>query len=178
MANLNVPNTLTLLRIFTIPVIVSMLVNGRHKTALWLFVFASVTDLLDGLIARLAKQQTRLGQFLDPAADKLMLVTSFVTFAYYGWVPVWLTVSILLRDLTVVVAWVAFYIVHRFVLIRSSLLGKAAIAMQMVLCALVLLRLNYGDMAPAPDAFVWATLAFTIVSALHYLYMGLSYRRE
>ncbi|KJU84484.1 CDP-diacylglycerol/glycerol-3-phosphate 3-phosphatidyltransferase, partial [Candidatus Magnetobacterium bavaricum] len=88
--------------------------------ALWLFVFASVTDILDGLIARLARQQTELGRFLDPIADKLLLVTSYVVFAYYGWVPVWLTVGILLRDLTLVAALATFYLVYKFVFIRPS----------------------------------------------------------
>ncbi len=176
MAILNVPNTLTVLRICTIPIIVTMLVSGRHMAALWLFVFASVTDILDGLIARLAKQQTKLGRFLDPIADKLLLVTSYVTFAYYGWVPVWLTVGILLRDVTVVAALVTFYLVHKFVFIRPSILGKTAIAMQMVLCALVLLRLNYGSRIPEPVVFVWLTAAFTVVSALHYLYLGFTYK--
>ncbi|MBF0343086.1 MAG: CDP-alcohol phosphatidyltransferase family protein [Nitrospirae bacterium] len=177
MTFLNVPNTLTLLRILTIPFIVSMLVKGRYKAALFLFIFASVTDVLDGLVARIAKQQTKLGRFLDPMADKLLLVTSFVTFAVYGWVPMWLTVSFILRDVMVVIGWVGFYLLHKFIFIRPSILGKTAIAMQMTLCAFILIKLNFRDVMPDAYVFIWITLACTIISGLHYYYQGFTYKR-
>ncbi|RLA89883.1 MAG: CDP-diacylglycerol--glycerol-3-phosphate 3-phosphatidyltransferase, partial [Deltaproteobacteria bacterium] len=99
---MTIPNFLTILRILLTPVLVILLLEGRLSEALFVFIIAGVTDALDGLIARLYKQKTRLGAFLDPLADKLLLVTTYVILAVQGLVPSWLTVIVLSRDVLIV----------------------------------------------------------------------------
>ncbi|MBF0553167.1 MAG: CDP-alcohol phosphatidyltransferase family protein [Nitrospirae bacterium] len=175
MGVLNIPNTLTLLRIVAIPFFASTLIYRRYDIALAVFVLASITDALDGLIARVTKKQTKLGQFLDPMADKFLLITSFILFAIYGWVPAWLTISIISRDLIVLLGWVLFYLIHHVVFIRPSVLGKSAIAAQMILLAYILLRINFGHLLPDQTVLIWVTAILTVASGLHYIIKGLVY---
>jgi len=86
---LNIPNSLTILRILLIPVIVGFLVYGYYDYALITLIVAMITDALDGTIARLANQKTQFGAYLDPLADKLLLMTTFITFSLLSLVPVW-----------------------------------------------------------------------------------------
>ncbi|MBF0486662.1 MAG: CDP-alcohol phosphatidyltransferase family protein [Nitrospirae bacterium] len=175
MGVLNIPNTLTLLRIVAIPFFASTLIYKRYDIALAVFVAASITDALDGLIARVTNKQTRLGQFLDPMADKFLLITSFILFAIYGWVPTWLTISIISRDLIVLLGWVLFYMIHHVVFIRPSILGKSAIAAQMILLAYILLRINFQQLLPDPAVLIWVTTILTVASGLYYIIKGLVY---
>ncbi|MCG6553400.1 MAG: CDP-alcohol phosphatidyltransferase family protein [Candidatus Magnetominusculus sp. LBB02] len=172
---LNIPNTLTLLRIVAIPFFAAMMIYHRYDIALAVFVLASITDALDGLIARVTNKQTKLGQFLDPMADKFLLITSFILFTIYGWIPAWLTISIISRDLIVLVGWMLFYLIHHVVFIRPSMLGKSAIAAQMVLLAYVLLRINFQALLPDPALLVWVTTILTVASGLYYIVKGLMY---
>jgi cardiolipin synthase len=171
----NLPNALTLLRILCIPFLVTALIYGMHRTALLVFVLAAVTDALDGLIARLANMQTPLGQFLDPLADKFLLTTSYILFAIYGWVPAWLTIIIITRDLIVVVGWFLIYMIHHVTLTKPTMLGKSAIAMQLVLAAYVIFKINVGASMPDPAPLIWAAAAATIASGLHYIYRGFKF---
>jgi cardiolipin synthase len=175
MSVLNIPNTLTLLRIVAIPFFASTLIYGKYDIALAVFILASITDALDGLIARVTKKQTKLGQFLDPLADKILIITSFILFALYGWIPTWLTISIISRDLIVIVGWMLFYLIHQVVFIKPSILGKSAIAAQMVLLAYILLRINFRELLPDPAALIWITAILTAASGLHYIVKGLMY---
>src|SRR5208337_2979592 len=108
---LSVPNSITFIRIVIIPVFVTALVYNRVDYALWLFIVASFSDLLDGLLARMTNQQTRLGAFLDPLADKFLLVTSFILFSVYGWIPKWLAIAVISRDLIVVIGWFLLFMI-------------------------------------------------------------------
>ena len=172
---INFPNALTLLRILCIPLLVTTLIYGMHRAALVVFVLAAMTDALDGLIARLYNMQTPLGQFLDPLADKFLLTTSYILFAIYGWVPTWLTIIIITRDLIVVVGWFLIYMIHNVTLSKPTLMGKSAIAMQLVLAAYIILRINVGASMPDPAPLVWAVAAATIASGLHYIYRGFTF---
>jgi cardiolipin synthase len=172
---LNLPNALTLLRILCIPLLVTVLIYGMHRAALAVFVLAAVTDALDGLIARLYNMQTPLGQFLDPLADKFLLVTSYILFSIYGWVPAWLTIIIISRDMIVVVGWFLIYMIHNVTLSKPTMMGKSAIAMQLVLAAYVILKINVGQAMPDPSPLIWAAAAATIASGLHYIYRGFTF---
>ncbi|MEO5359666.1 MAG: CDP-alcohol phosphatidyltransferase family protein [Nitrospirota bacterium] len=175
MGVLNIPNTLTLLRIVAIPFFVSTLIYRRYEIALAIFILASITDALDGLIARVTKKQTKLGQFLDPLADKILVITSFIMFSIYEWVPTWLTISIISRDLIVVVGWMLFYMIHHVIFIKPSILGKSAIAAQMILLAYILLRINFPGLLPDQTVLIWITTLLTVASGLNYIIKGLMY---
>ena len=95
---MNIPNFLSLLRIILVPVFVIFLIQAEYDKALITFAVAGLTDALDGTLARLLKCQTTLGAFLDPIADKLLLVTSFVSLALFGLIPAWLAVIVISRD--------------------------------------------------------------------------------
>ncbi|MEX0805381.1 MAG: CDP-alcohol phosphatidyltransferase family protein, partial [Candidatus Binatia bacterium] len=96
---LNLPNFLTLIRILTIPFFLVYLSYHRYLEALIIFVIGGVTDFLDGLAARLMKQQTALGAYLDPIADKLLVITSFIVLGLIGGIPMWLAVIVVSRDI-------------------------------------------------------------------------------
>ncbi len=171
----NVPNALTTMRIILVPVFVSTLIYKKYDYALYVFIVAAVTDFFDGLIARSRNQQTALGSFLDPVADKFLLVTSFVLFAVYGLVPKWLTITVISRDIIIVTGWLILYLTSHRTRVEPSLSGKLANASQLVLLVYILLRLNLdGDILPAPEPLIIVTAALTILSGVHYIYRGLA----
>jgi len=170
---MNLPNSLTLTRIVLIPLFVLSVIYGRYDYALLLFLIAALTDMFDGLIARLRNQKTALGTLLDPLADKFLLVTSFILFSLYDKVPVWLTIAIISRDVIVVTGWIILYLVAHTAKVEPSRLGKTAIALQLILICYILLRTNIPGLPDFLTYLMWSTAFFTIVSGLHYIYKGL-----
>jgi cardiolipin synthase len=168
-------NQLTLLRMLLIPVLALLLIYGHVGAALVTFLVAGITDLLDGLIARWSGQKTDLGAWLDPMADKLLLVTTFVMLTLPNEhmpnrLPVWLTVLMISRDIGIVatVAIVNMAVGRRTFM--PSIFGKIATG-TFILTGLVTLYFNYrGEVSMVVDAFVYASLAATLVSSLHYLW--------
>jgi cardiolipin synthase len=168
-------NQLTLLRMLLIPAFVLLVVYGYLGWALVVFALAGITDALDGLIARVTHQKTDLGAWLDPAADKLLLVTTFVvlTLPNIGLanrIPIWLTILIISRDVGIVltVAIVGLAIGPRT--FKPSLLGKAATALFILTCVVVM-SFNYlGTTSWIVDAFIWASLATTLASGIDYVF--------
>lgn len=172
MESLNIPNTLTIIRIIIIPVFVTAMAYRRYDYALYLFGIAAITDSLDGLIARLTGQNTPLGTFLDPLADKFLLMTSFILFSHYGLVPAWLTITIISRDIIVVTGWVILYLLKHIQKVETVITGKIAIASQLVLLSYTLLSLNISSMPYLQPYMIGVTAIFTTVSGLHYIYRG------
>jgi cardiolipin synthase len=171
---MSLPNKITLMRIILIPVFVTALIYNRYDYALGLFVVASLTDMLDGLMARVTNQKTKLGAFLDPLADKVLLLTSFILFSVYGWIPKWLTITVISRDLIVTLGWFLLYLSSHITRVAPTVIGKAAIASQLILIAYILLAINLPDLpdeAPMPGMIIVAAL--TIISGLQYVYGGL-----
>jgi cardiolipin synthase len=170
-----IANQLTLLRMLLIPAFVLLVVYGYFGWALIAFITAGATDALDGLIARLAHQKTDLGAWLDPAADKLLLVTSFIvlTLPNLGLVnriPIWLTVLIISRDVGIVLTVAIVNLALGPRTFRPSSLGKAATGFFIVTC-IVVMYFNYlGRTSPVVDVFVWASLAVTLASGIHYIF--------
>ena len=173
MRNLTLANQLTLLRIILIPAFVLLVIYGRLGAALVVFVIAGVTDALDGLIARLAGQGTSIGAWLDPMADKLLLISTFVvltvpSIAMTNHLPLWLTITVISRDIVIVgvVAIVNLAVGPRT--FRPSLLGKAATA-TFIATSVVVMYFNYRE-EPSPliDLGIWLSLALTLASAADY----------
>ena len=168
-------NQLTLLRMLLIPAFVLLVVYEYFGWALLVFLFAGATDAFDGLAARYGNQKTTLGAWLDPAADKLLLVTTFVvlTLPNIGLVnriPIWLTITVISRDVGIVltVAIVNLAIGPRT--FRPSALGKFATAFFIVTCVVVMYFNYLGQTSPVVDAFIWAALVITLVSAADYVW--------
>lgn len=173
MGVLNLPNTITIARIVIIPLFITAVIYKRYDYALYLFVVAALTDTLDGLIARLTNQKTVFGTFLDPLADKFLLVTSFILFSMNGWLPKWLTITVISRDIIVIIGWVLIYLTTHISNVQPTLTGKAAIAMQLIVLCYVLLTVNIVSLPKIPDVLILVTAALTIISGLHYIYRGL-----
>jgi cardiolipin synthase len=174
---MNIPNLLTTVRIALIPVFSAVFLYGRYEAALYIFVAASLTDFLDGLFARLGGQRTPLGTFLDPIADKFMLVTSFVLMSYHGFIPLWLTVTVISRDIIVITGWGLLYLHTHTPEVKPSVIGKTAIAAEFVLLCFVLLDINYGGRVPlalqVKTVLIWLAATFASLSGIQYVYSGL-----
>lgn len=168
----NIPNTLTISRIVLIPAFITCVVYAQNRLALLIFAVAAVTDLLDGFFARLTNQKTPLGTFLDPLADKFLLVSSFILFAVYGWIPTWLAITVISRDIIVVTGWLLLYLLTNTAKVETVRLGKAAIALQLITIAYVLLRVNVASLPPLHTVLFPATAALTAISGLQYVYRG------
>ncbi|MBI5848324.1 MAG: CDP-diacylglycerol--glycerol-3-phosphate 3-phosphatidyltransferase [Nitrospirae bacterium] len=170
---LNLPNMLTVARIIIIPMFVTAVIYQKHRSALALFVIAALTDLLDGFIARVTNQKTALGQFLDPLADKALLISSFILFSVQGWIPLWLTITVISRDLIVVIGWFLLYLLSHRSTIEPVMLGKTAIALQLITLALVLLSINLSSKIPQQELLFAVTALVTGISGIQYIYNGL-----
>jgi cardiolipin synthase len=167
-------NQLTLLRMLLIPVFAICVIYDYLGLALAIFATAGLTDLLDGLIARRAGQKTTLGAWLDPMADKLLLVTTFVVLTLpldhlTSRLPLWLTVLVISRDVCIVatVAIVNLAVGRRTFV--PSLFGKIATATFIVTGVVTLLANYLGRPLLIVDVCVWASLAATLLSGLHYI---------
>lgn len=170
---LTVANQLTFLRILIIPAIVLMITYGYLGWALVAFLVAGATDALDGLIARRANQRTSLGAWLDPMADKLLLVTTFLVLTLPGvdvvnHIPLWLTILLISRDVVIVgvVAIVNLAVGPRT--FRPSFLGKVATATY-ILVSIVFMYFNWRqERSWVVDAAVYTALALTVASSTDY----------
>ncbi len=170
-----IANQLTLLRMLLIPAFVILVVYGRFGWALIVFLVAGATDAFDGVAARQAGQKTTLGAWLDPAADKLLLVTTFVvlTLPNLGLVnriPIWLTVLIISRDVGIVLTVAIVSLAMGPRTFKPSLLGKTATAFFIVTCVVVMFFNYLGTTSVIVDVFIWGSLAITLASGIDYVF--------
>ncbi len=167
------PNALTFARIIIIPFFVISLLYKKNHYALILFVVAAITDLFDGFLARLTNQKTKLGAFLDPLADKFLLITSFILLAFYGWLPIWVTITVISRDIIVIVGWCILVIFLHERKVEPSLAGKLANAFQAILIAYILFLINFDiDNPLIRHSILFFTVFFTALSGIQYIYRG------
>ena len=172
--NLTAANQLTLTRMVLIPAFVILLLYGYRGWALITFLIAGLTDLFDGLIARATGQKTTLGAWLDPMADKLLLVSLFVMLTLPGIglvnrLPVWFTILVISRDVAIVLTVAVINLAVGRRTFRPSIYGKVATATY-ILTGVVALYFNYLDQpSRIVDAFVYASLAITLISGGHYV---------
>jgi cardiolipin synthase (CMP-forming) len=168
---LTAPNQLTLLRMTFVPFIVINMVEGHYNWALILFILAGISDGLDGLLARTLKQQTVLGQYLDPIADKLLLSTVFMVLSILHKIPWKFTVLVFSRDISILCASAVLYMIAGLRDFRPSIFGKANTFAQIAAVFFVLFyEIDHTRwVAITRLTFLRAIFAFTIISALHYV---------
>jgi len=170
---MNLPNLLTILRILLIPVFINLLIYGYLGWALIVFVVACLTDSLDGLIARIANQRTRLGAYLDPMADKLLLTASFLTLSILKIIPVWSAVIVVSRDVILILGALILHLTQTHQEISPTFLGKSTTAVQLIYITLVLMvPVIWGDTVSLFPLLV-LTVGLTVLSGLHYIYRGI-----
>jgi cardiolipin synthase len=170
---MTIPNFITLVRIILAPVFVIYLINDHLTSALIVFVVCTASDGVDGMVARLFNQKSKLGAYLDPLADKLLLVTAFVLLAAMGHLPTWLTVAVIARDVTILLGVVVIHLNKLELHIRPSVLSKINTCFQFITVTAVLSK---GFLSVPPSLylyFYYATALFTIASGLHYIQYGL-----
>jgi cardiolipin synthase (CMP-forming) len=168
-------NQLTLLRMLLIPAFVILVVYGQLGYALLVFTVAGVTDALDGLIARRSGQHTSLGAWLDPMADKLLLVSTFIVLTIPGLglanrLPLWLTVIVISRDVVIVITVAIVNLAIGRRTFHPSIFGKIATATYILTAVFAMLFNYFRYHSVVVDAFVWASLAITLISSLHYIW--------
>lgn len=176
--NLTIPNLLTVLRILITPAFVVAFVNKDYTLSLFLFFLAGVTDGLDGFIARFFNQKSKLGALLDPLADKVLLMTTYICLGIVKWVPVWLAVLVVSRDLLILggIGLLSFLGVDIKEQIKPSFLSKINTLVQIVL-VLEILGLKsklWSPFLPLNHLYLGVGI-FTFLSGLSYVWRGVSY---
>ena len=170
---LNLANTLTLIRIAIVPAVVALLYfpsRGGCLAAMLLFIIASITDIIDGVVARRRNLVTTLGKFLDPLADKLLIASVLIMLTGLGWVEAWMAVVIIGREIAV--TGLRAVAADMGIVIAADAFGKLKTIAQMVaLCPLMLHYPWFGlDPKPLGQALLYVALVLTLVSGCNYFY--------
>lgn len=169
-AHLTIPNLITILRLVLVPAVVLAMLQARWDWAFAGFLVAGISDGVDGFIARRFNQQSRLGAYLDPIADKLLLVSVFVVLGFIGQLPLWLVVTMVSRDALIVCAVVLSSVMAHPVEMRPLFVSKANTASQIVLAAVVLGELALAvHLDPLRPALILLSGVLTVASAAAYL---------
>jgi len=166
---MTIPNLITSIRIILAPIFVIYLINDRFLSALVVFIFAGLSDGADGLLARLLHQKSKLGAYLDPLADKILLIAGFVVLSVRGFVPPWLTVTVISRDVLILLGVLILFLNGTKFKIRPSVLSKMTTCLQIGTVLLVLSKNHFQPLSQISDYLFWVTGVFTISSGLHYM---------
>jgi cardiolipin synthase len=169
---MNLPNYITLVRIVLIPFFINLMIYGYYRWALAVFAAACVTDALDGLIARVTNSITDLGALLDPIADKLLILSAFVTLVLLEMLPIWLVIIVVSRDVILVLGSLVIYFLGHDLKARPSFIGKAATVLQLLVVTLSLLLKAFGKEMAGTQVLYWTTVVFTLVSGVQYVVRG------
>ncbi|MDY6909942.1 MAG: CDP-alcohol phosphatidyltransferase family protein [Thermodesulfobacteriota bacterium] len=170
---MTIPNLITLIRILLTPVLIWLLLDARLGEALAVFFVAGVTDGLDGFIARVFHQKSRLGAYLDPLADKLLLVSSFILLGHLDLLPDWLVVITVSRDALIVIGVLTLMFHQVPVAIHPSLLSKLTTLVQILTVMAILAAPYFSPPLWVTQGLISATAAFSVASGLHYIVYGL-----
>jgi cardiolipin synthase (CMP-forming) len=171
---MTVPNLITMIRIVLTPVFVICLIDEEFSWALAIFIACGVSDGIDGMLARLFNQKSRLGTFLDPLADKIVLASAYVALAVRAFLPSWLAVMVLARDVLILLGVLVMALNRVELRVKPSIISKVTTCLQFATVIFVLSRV-YGGVH---TFFFYATALFTIGSGLHYIYSWFGFMGE
>jgi cardiolipin synthase len=167
---MNIPNLITIGRIFLVPVIVWLISIDEMAFAFWLFLAAGVSDGIDGYIAKHYGQETMLGAYLDPLADKALLVSVYVTLGLLAHLPLWLVILVVSRDILIIAAVILSWMLDRAVPMHPHFVSKANTTGQIVLAVLVLADIGFGfQLGLSRQILVIAVAGLTVASAIVYM---------
>ncbi len=168
--SINIPNFITLGRVISVPVVFWLLLTGESKLAFIVFVCAGISDAVDGYLAKRFDWRTELGAYLDPMADKLLIVSIFIALGVKAELPLWLVIAVVSRDILIVLAVLLSWLLDRPVRIKPLAVSKANTVAQLVLAATVLADEGFGlGLDRARLVLVWITGALTLLSLFAYL---------
>jgi cardiolipin synthase (CMP-forming) len=163
---MSLPNIISLGRLMSVPVAVYLILHGFLTAAFWLFVVAGISDAVDGFIAKRFGQETPLGRYLDPLADKALLVGVYVTLGYTGYLPIWLVILVVFRDLIIIGGVVLLHIFNENIRMNPLFISKANTTAQIVLVVVVLAELGVGVvLGPAVTTVLIYLTAMTTVAS-------------
>lgn len=167
----DIPNIISVFRIILVIPVVWLLLQQDFKVALLLFAIAGFSDALDGYLARRFDWKSRLGGILDPLADKLLQVCSYISLAWLGMIPVWLVIAVVLRDLVIVTGGVIYHYKFEHFRAAPTLISKLNTFMQILLVLLVVFHAAFNTLpAIVIQALIYGVLATTVISGLDYVY--------
>jgi cardiolipin synthase len=166
-------NQITLLRLVFVPVFAILVLEQHYRAALAVLTAAALSDILDGTVARLMKQESALGVALDPIADKILMTTGYLTLAFRGALPWWLTIVVLSRDVAIVATALLICLVAGYRPFHPSLLGKASSAAQVFTLFVAVCRRARVPFITTDvlTIFIYLTAALTLASAVHYVFV-------
>lgn len=166
---LSIPNIITIVRVFLVPVVFWLLLSNEMTIAFYLFVIAGISDGVDGYLAKRYGMATELGAYLDPLADKLLLVCIFIALGVGGHLPSWLVIAVVSRDVLIVMGVILSWLLGHPVPIHPLVVSKANTVFQIVLASVVMADLGFSlGLASLRTVLVWATSALVLASLIAY----------
>lgn len=141
---MNLPNVITIVRILAVPLTIWLIISSDYRFAFWLFVVAAISDGVDGFIAKRFNQITRLGSYLDPVADKLLLVSIYITLGFLKLIPAWLPIVVASRDFLIVGGVLFMFMFDYPFVVKPLMLSKVNTTAQIILAGGILCSLGYG----------------------------------
>jgi cardiolipin synthase (CMP-forming) len=178
LSKISIPNILTVVRILLTPLFLIALLHRNYPQALGVFVVAGVSDGLDGFIARCFNQRTALGAYLDPVADKLLLVSAYVALAILGVIPSWVAVVVIARDVIIFLGIAIFTLTEKKYEVHPTIVSKCTTLAQILLVVLALCDPTRMKLTVLDPIILWVAAALTILSGLHYIYIGMTILQE
>ncbi len=170
------PNLISLLRIFSVPLIIGLILSNAMIWAFWVTIVAGLTDILDGLVARLLKTPSKIGVYLDPIADKFLLVSLYLTLGFKNYISDWLVILIVFRDFLIVIGTTFLILMKNTFTIKPLLISKVNTFLQIIGVVWVLAELAFGVLLPFVTPFLISAIAITtILSGISYVIMWLRY---
>ena len=167
---MSIPNIISIMRLLAVPLIVWLILRGYMTWAFWLFLGAAVSDALDGIIAKRFDAETQLGGYLDPLADKALLVATYVTLGHQGYLPVWLVILVVFRDLLIIGGAILYHTITRSLEMAPLMISKVNTVAQIVLVVAVLAEQGLAlNIAPATRVLCFAIAATTFASGAVYV---------
>lgn len=162
---MTLPNIISLFRLLLVPVVIWAMIDEQYGYAFLIFVIAGVSDLLDGFLARVMKCQTDLGRYLDPLADKILLVAVFIALGFQNILPSWLVILVVFRDFLILLGALLIKLFSLSIQIRPLFISKLNTVMQLLMSALILLQLALGKLYPTINSFLVILTAITTFSS-------------
>ncbi|HOP86543.1 MAG TPA: CDP-alcohol phosphatidyltransferase family protein [Syntrophorhabdaceae bacterium] len=166
---MNIPNLFSVFRLFITIFFIIAINENRFNLALCLFIAQGLSDLLDGFLARIMKAKTYLGAILDPMADKVMLASSYIILTLKGFIPLWVTLTVISRDFLIAGGFILLYLISNRLKPSPSVLSKLTTLFQIITIIYIL----WSDKKDYKEPLFYITFFFTILSGIHYLIRGL-----
>lgn len=170
---MNIPNLITIFRILLVPFFIIYMIDERILASLVVFVVAGISDAADGFIARVFHKKSNIGAYLDPLADKILLIAAFITMAMFKMLPSWLAVLTVSRDVIILLGVLVLYLNSYPVKVKPSILSKATTFSQVVTIMIILFDRCFNIQFFEIYLF-WLVALLTILSGLQYIKIGLT----